>query len=262
MSLTITSTVTLNNGVEMPLFGLGVFQTQQGQETQQAVRWALETGYRLIDTAAIYRNEAGVGIGIRESSVPREEVFVTTKLWNNAHRYERAMAAYDESLRKLQMDYVDLYLIHWPATEQRDEAWRALEALYEEGKCRAIGVSNYQIHHLEEVLAQSDIVPAVNQVKFNPYNYDKQLLDYCNAHDIQLEAYSPLTQGRRLDDPKLVAIAKHYDKTPAQILIRWALQHHVVVIPKSSHQNRIQENADVFDFTISDEDMARLDAFS
>jgi diketogulonate reductase-like aldo/keto reductase len=246
----------------MPLFGLGVFQTKQGEETQQAVRWALETGYRLIDTAAIYRNEAGVGIGIRESSVPREEVFVTTKLWNNAHRYERAVAACDESLRKLQMDYVDLYLIHWPATEQRDEAWRALEALYEEGKCRAIGVSNYQIHHLEEVLAQSDIVPAVNQVKFNPYNYDKRLLDYCNAHDIQLEAYSPLTQGRRLDDPKLVAIAKHYDKTPAQILIRWALQHHIVVIPKSSHQNRIQENADVFDFTISDEDMARLDAFS
>jgi diketogulonate reductase-like aldo/keto reductase len=262
MTLTITSTVTLNNGVEMPLFGLGVYQTRQGRETQQAVRWALETGHRLIDTAAIYRNEAGVGIGIRESGISREEIFVTTKLWNTDHRYARAIGACHESLRKLQLDDVDLYLIHWPASEQRDEAWRALETLYKEGTCRAIGVSNYQIHHLEALLAQSETVPTVNQVKFNPYNYDKRLLDYCRAHHIQLEAYSPLTQGRRLDDPKLVTIAKHYDKTLAQILIRWALQHHVVVIPKSSHQERIQENADVFDFAISDEDMARLDAFS
>lgn len=258
MNLTIHSTITLNNGIEMPRFGLGVFRAGQGRETQDAVRWALETGYRHIDTAAGYNNEVDVGIGIRQSGVPRQEVFVVTKLRNNDHGFDTALRACDESLEKLGMDYIDLYLIHWPVTQLRGDSWKALLRLYEEGKCRAIGVSNYMIRHLDELLADTPLVPAVDQVEFTPFLYRKELLETCHANGIVLESYSPLTRNQRLEDPTLVTVAEKYDKTPAQIAIRWCLQQDVIVIPKSTNRNRIAENADVFDFEISAEDMATL----
>jgi diketogulonate reductase-like aldo/keto reductase len=258
----IDTKVKLNNGVEMPLFGLGTFQMRSGKETQQAVLTALEAGYRLIDTAQMYGNEEDVGIALKKSGIPREEVFITTKLWNSEHGYQKALNACEDSLEKLDLPYVDLYLIHWPVQGLRNETWKAMETLLEKGKCRAIGVSNYMIRHLEDLLANSKTVPAVNQVEFSPYLYLKDLLEFCRSHKIQLEAYSPLTKGHKLNDPKLEAIAKGYSKTPAQILIRWVLQKEVVVIPKSSHRERILENAEVFDFEISPEDMKLLDSFN
>jgi diketogulonate reductase-like aldo/keto reductase len=258
----IDTKVKLNNGVEMPLFGLGTFQMRSGKETQQAALTALEAGYRLIDTAQMYGNEEDVGIAVKKSGVPREEIFITTKLWNSEHGYQKTLNACEESLEKLGLSYVDLYLIHWPVQGLRNETWKAMVTLLEGGKCRAIGVSNYMIRHLEELLANSMTVPAVNQVEFSPYFYLKDLLDFCRSHKIQLESYSPLTKGHKLNDPKLANIAKKYSKTPAQILIRWVLQKDVVVIPKSSHKERILENADVFDFEISPDDMKLLDSFN
>lgn len=258
--LTIHSTVTLNNGVAMPLLGLGVYQAL-GRECEQAVTYALEAGYRHIDTAKFYGNEMEVGRAVRRSGIPRDEVFVVTKLWNSDHGYDRARAAFRASQERLGLGVVDLYLIHWPVSAQRGESWRALEDLYAAGQMRAIGVSNYTIEHLEALLATARVVPAVNQVEFHPWLYQKELLEFCRTHGIQLEAYSPLTKGERLRDPRLVEIARKYGKTPAQILIRWCLQHEVVVIPKSSNPQRIRENADVYDFEISAEDMCRLDAF-
>lgn len=258
--LTISSTVTLNNGLEMPLLGLGVYQAR-GREGEQAVTWALQAGYRHIDTAKFYGNEVEVGHAVRRSGIPREQVFVVTKLWNSDHGYDRARAAFHESQLRLNLGVVDLYLIHWPVSEQRGESWRALEDLYAEGHVRAIGVSNYTIEHLKPLLATARVVPAVNQVEFHPWLYQKDLLEFCRAHGIQLEAYSPLTKGERLHDPQLTAIAQKHGKSPAQILIRWCLQHEVVVIPKSTHPQRIGENASVYDFELSDEDMCQLDAF-
>jgi diketogulonate reductase-like aldo/keto reductase len=260
--LKIDTKVKLNNGVEMPLFGLGTFQMRSGKETQQAVLAALEAGYRLIDTAQMYGNEEDVGIAMKKSGIPREEIFITTKLWNSEHGYQKALNACEESLEKLGLPYVDLYLIHWPVQGLRNETWKAMVTLLEGGKCRAIGVSNYMIRHLEELVAHSDTVPAVNQVEFSPYLYLSDLLEFCRKHKIQLEAYSPLTKGYKLNDQKLANVAKKYSKTPAQILIRWVLQKDVVVIPKSSHKERILENADVFDFEISPEDMKLLDSFN
>ena len=259
--LKIDTKVKLNSGAEMPIFGLGTFQARSGKETRDAVLGALQIGYRHIDTASIYGNEEDVGAAIKESGIPREEVFVTTKLWNSDHGYDSAPATFEGSRRRLGLSYVDLYLIHWPVQDLRNETWRALETLLEEEKCRAIGVSNYMTWHLEELLENSSTVPAVNQVEFSPYLYQKDLLKFCRKSNIQLEAYSPLTKGRKLDDPKLVALASKYSKSPAQILIRWALQHQMVVIPKSSVRERIVENAGVFDFGISTEDMRALDLF-
>lgn len=258
----IDTKVKLYNGVEMPMFGLGTFQMMDGKETQQAVLSALEAGYRLIDTAQMYGNEEDVGIALRESKIPREEVFITTKLWNSEHGYQKALDACEESLEKLGLSYVDLYLIHWPVQKLRNETWKAMQTLLKEGKCRVIGVSNYMIQHLNDLLANSKMVPAVNQVEFSPYLYLKDLMEFCRSHKIQLEAYSPLTKGHKLYDPKLIAIAKKYSKTAAQILIRWVLQKDVVVIPKSSHPDRIMENADVFDFEISSADMKLLDSLN
>jgi diketogulonate reductase-like aldo/keto reductase len=260
--LRIDTKIKLNNGVEMPVLGLGTYQSRGGKETQEAVLCALEAGYRHIDTAAMYGNEEDVGEAVRRSGIPREEIFVTTKLWNTDHGYQKALAAFEESQNKLGLAYVDLYLIHWPVEDLRKDSWKALERLLEEGKCRAIGVSNYMIHHLEEVLGNSSTVPAVNQVEFSPYLYQKELVEFCGKHGIQFEAYSPLTKSHKLNDPQLADIASKYSKTPAQILIRWALQKDVVVIPKSSRRERIKENADVFDFTISAEDMDILDSFN
>jgi diketogulonate reductase-like aldo/keto reductase len=258
----IDTKVKLDNGIEMPLFGLGTYQARSGQQTQKAVHSALEAGYRLIDTAAMYGNEEDIGEVVRKSGVPREEVFITTKLWNSDHGYEKTLAAFEEGRKRLGLSYVDLYLIHWPVEGLRSESWKALERLQKEGRCRAVGVSNYMTRHLEELLGNSSTIPAVNQVEFSPYLYQKDLLEFCRNHNIQLEAYSPLTKGHKLDDPKLAEVASKYSKSPAQILIRWVLQHKIVVIPKSSKRERILENADIFDFAISPEDMSLLDSFN
>ena len=257
----IDTEVKLNNGVQMPIFGLGTYEMESGRETKDAIVHALKTGYRHIDTASMYGNEEEVGVAIKESGIPREEIFVTTKLWNSDHGYDSALTAFEQSRRKLGLSYVDLYLIHWPVEDLRNETWRALERLLEEEKCRAIGVSNYMIGHLQELLENSSTIPAVNQVEFSPFLYLRDLLEFCRKNKIQLESYSPLTKGRTLDDPKLVDLASKYSKSPAQILIRWALQHQIVVIPKSSKKERIVENAGVFDFVISPEDMRALDSF-
>jgi diketogulonate reductase-like aldo/keto reductase len=264
MGTTIDSTKTLSNGVAIPCLGLGVFRSPAGETTKNAVAWALEAGYRHVDTAAVYGNEASVGQATRESGIPRSEVFVTTKLWNSDHGYDAARHACDQSLSKLGFDYVDLYLVHWPVEGLRLETWRAMETLLAEGKARAIGVSNYMVRHLEELLARCNVVPAVNQIELSPYNYlfRKEVVDLCRARGISLEAYSPLTKAHRLNDPKLTAMAQKYNKTPAQILIRWALQQGFVVIPKSTNLARIQENAAVFDFDISEADIQSLDTFN
>jgi len=262
MELTIETKLRLNDDHLIPQLGLGVWQIGPGK-TSDAVLAALEAGYRHIDTASAYGNEESVGAAIRMSGISRESIFVTTKLWNSDHGDpERAL---DTSLGKLKMDYVDLYLIHFPV-RQRRQSWRALEALQRKGKTRSIGVSNFTIAHLSELLAAGETGPAVNQVEFHPYLYQQDLLAFCRAKGIVIEAYSPLTHGERLKDPKLVAIAKKYSssemKSTAQILIRWALQHGLVVIPKSSNRRRIRENADVFDFQISEDDMRLLDRFN
>lgn len=262
MDLTIRSTIRLNNGIEIPRLGLGVYRAAAGPETRNAVLWALEAGYRHVDTAAIYGNEADVGRAIRESGIPREEVFVTTKLWNDDHGYDEALAAFDASLKRLGFDHVDLYLIHWPVSERRLESWRALERLYEEGRARAIGVSNYMVPHLEELLAHCNVVPAVNQIELSPWSWRSRqdVVELCRAHGIALEAYSPLTKGRKLGDPTLRSVAERVGRTPAQVLIRWALQQDLIVIPKSVHRERIRENANVFDYSLSPADMERLEA--
>lgn len=260
--MTLSSTLKLNNGVEIPRLGLGVYQSEAGQETYQAVRWALEAGYRHIDTAALYGNEEDVGRAVRDSGIPREDIVVVTKLWNKEHGYDRARKAFETSLERLGLGSIDLYLIHFPVRDLRGESWRALEDLYQEGRVRAIGVSNYTIRHLEELLATARVVPAINQVEFSPFLYQKDLLAFCQAKGIVLEAYSPLTQGERLGHPTIQAMAKKYGKTPAQIMIRWVLEHDMVVIPKSVKQHRIVENAQVFDFAFTPEDLATMDALN
>jgi methylglyoxal/glyoxal reductase len=262
MPKTIQSTAKLNNGVEMPYLGLGVWQASPGSETRDAVRWALEVGYRHIDTAHMYGNEHDVGVAIRDSGVPRSDVFVTTKLWNSDHGYDKALKAFEQSRKALGIEQVDLYLIHWPVPKLRKDSWKALETLCRDGKCRAIGVSNYNIEHIDEVLSQATIVPAVNQVEFHPFLYQKELLAHCRKNGIQLEAYSPLTRGNRLTDPRIAGIAKKHGKTAAQVLIRWALEHDLVVIPKSANRDRIRENAGVFDFSLSAAEVSALDALS
>lgn len=260
IALDIGSTVRLNNGVQMPRLGLGVYQAPPGKETQAAVLRALECGYRHFDTARAYGNEADVGEAVRSSGIPRSEIFVTTKLWNADHGYDATLRAFEKSNERLGLGYIDLYLIHWPVQGLRADSWRAMTRLLGEGACRAIGVSNYTVRHLEEVLETSDVVPTVNQVEFSPFLFQRELLAFCREHGIQLEAYSPLTQGRKLDHPAIVAASRKYGRTPAQILIRWALQHDIVVIPKSTNPARIQENAQVFDFSLDAGDMEALDA--
>jgi diketogulonate reductase-like aldo/keto reductase len=250
----INKKVKLNNGVEIPLLGLGLWENNE-----QSVLDALECGYRLIDTASMYGNEREVGNAIKKSKIPREEIFVTTKIWNSEQN--DPLKAFNNSLKKLNLDYLDLYLIHWPMSE-RIKTWKVFEKLLEEDKCKAIGVSNFTINHLKELFNHSNTIPMVNQVEFSPYLYQKDLLDFCRENKIQLQAYSPLTRGEKLNDPKLIEIAKKYNKTTAQLLIKWALQHNIVVIPKSSNKKRIYENSQVFDFNISKEDMNILDNFN
>lgn len=255
----LKGTFELHNGVAMPYFGLGVYLSEDGQEVINAVRWAIEAGYRHIDTAAIYNNEKGVGEGIQQSGINREELFVVSKVWNADQGYESTLKAFNESLRRLQLDYLDLYLIHWPVEGKYKETWRALEHLYREKKIRAIGVSNFLKHHLEDLQQSAVIVPMVNQMEFHPYLVQQDLIDYCNAHKIQYEAWSPMMQGKIFELDSIKEMAKKYGKSPAHIVLRWDLQKGVVTIPKSVKKERIVNNADIFDFELSKEDMVYLD---
>ena len=258
----LQSTKILNNGVEMPLLGLGVFRVEDGQELIDAVKTAIKHGYRSIDTAAIYGNEVGVGQGIQqgieEGNIDRENLFITSKVWNSELGYEETIAAYEESLAKLGLEYLDLYLIHWPVEGKYKEAWKALETLYKEGRVKAIGVSNFQIHHLEELMNDADIKPMINQVEYHPRLTQKELQSFCREHNIQLEAWSPLMAGQLLDNKELQEIASKYEKSIAQIIIRWDLQNDVITIPKSTKEHRIIENANVFDFELTKEDMKQI----
>ena len=255
----LTDTVTLNNGVKMPRMGLGVWQVNEGREVEASVSAALRAGYRSIDTAAAYGNETGVGRAIKQSGIPRSELFITTKLWNAHHGYDAALRAHEASLNKLGLDFVDLYLIHWPVKGKYLETWRAFETLYKEGRVRAIGLSNFHIHHLRDVLDSFPTVPAVNQIELHPLMAQKELRAFCAQHGIQVEAWSPLMQGH-LDLPALAGIANKHGKSPAQVVLRWDLQSGIVTIPKSVHERRIIENADVFDFELDASDMAAINA--
>lgn len=261
MTQHIADTTILHNGVKMPWLGLGVWQTKDGDEVIRSVKAAIQAGYRSIDTAAAYNNESGVGAAIKESGVSRDELFITTKVWNADQGYDSTLRAFEESRRKLGLDVIDLYLIHWPVKGKYKDTWRALEKLYRDGAVRAIGVSNFQVHHLEDVLSGSEIVPMVNQVECHPRLTQQELRSFCKSHQIQLEAWSPLMQGN-LDIAVLTELAAKYGKSPAQIILRWDLQNGIVTIPKSVTESRIRENGNVFDFTLSDEDIAKLDALN
>jgi diketogulonate reductase-like aldo/keto reductase len=272
MSTPDASTVlTLRNGLSMPTVGLGVWQAT-GDEAENAVTMALEAGYRLIDTAAVYGNETEVGNAIRRSGVAREEIFLTTKLWNEDQGYETTLAGFERSLERLGLEYVDLYLVHWPFSDfatrldpsahKRSETWKAMEEILASGKAKSIGVSNYTIEHLEEMQTYAQTLPAVNQIEFHPFWFRKELMDCCHAHDIVVEDYSPLSRGTKLQDERITAIAKKHGKSNAQIVLRWALQHGNVVIPKSVHRERIAENIDLFGFSLDAHDMASLDGLN
>lgn len=257
----LTDTVLpLRSGASIPQVGLGVWQTPAGAPTREAVATAIRLGYRHIDTARIYQNEADVGAGIRDSGVPRAQIFVTTKLWNDDHGRDSTLRAFDGSAKRLGLDYLDLYLIHWPVPEKRLETWRALEELHASKRARAIGVSNYLVPHLEELLARAEHAPDVNQIELSPFLQRRDTVALCKQHDIVVEAYSPLTRGKRLGHPVVKAIAGELARTPAQILLRWGIQHGFVVLPKSVREARIAENGNVFDFALSGEQLARLDA--
>jgi diketogulonate reductase-like aldo/keto reductase len=244
----------------MPWVGLGVFRSAPGSETEQAVRWALEIGYRHIDTAAFYDNEIDVGKALKASGLPRQSIFITTKVWNSDHGYESALKAFDRSRAKLGVDVVDLYLIHWPIRGKFPDTWHALEKLYSDGKARAIGVSNFLVPHLEELKRTSSVTPAVNQVEFHPFLVQKELLEYDARNGIRHEAWAPLSRTRGFENPVIASLARKYGKTPAQILLRWDLQLGVVTIPKSVHRERIEENSRIYDFILEQADVDAITA--
>jgi diketogulonate reductase-like aldo/keto reductase len=258
MKLELASRTRLNDGVEIPLFGLGVYLSAPGDETYHAVRAALDAGYRLIDTARAYRNEKDVGRAIRDSGIPREQLFITTKLWNSDHGYDSTLRACRQSLSNLGLEQLDLYLIHWPVEQLRHDTWRAFVALREQGLVRSIGVSNYTIRHLGELLERSPVAPSVNQVEYSPFLNQEELLAFCRQKAIQIEAYGPLTQGLRLQHPALLQVAKKQQKTGAQVLLRWGLERGLIVIPKSVKKERILENAAIYDFELDATDLGVL----
>ncbi len=259
MALTLDSMLTLNNGLEMPLFGLGVYQTEVGSETENAVKWALAAGYRAVDTAALYRNEAEVGKVVRAGIVPRESIFVTTKVWVDSISYDGAKKAFDTSLSRLGMETVDLYLIHWPVRDWQG-AWRALEEIYASGRAKAIGVSNFMQHHLEELLSFANVTPAVNQFEHHPFLQQPGLVKFCQDNGIAVTAWAPIMKGRVMNVPELVAIGKKYGKSPVHVTLRWMLQRDVITIPKSARKDRIQTNADLYDFELTAADIAAINA--
>lgn len=251
--------VILNNGVGIPQVGLGVWRASDGPETRDAVRWALELGYRSIDTASLYANERSVGEGFRDSGLKREDVFITTKVWNPDQGYENTLAAFDKSLGELGMDFVDMYLVHYPVTDLYLETWRALEKLYREGRIRAIGVSNFHPYHLDTLLASCAVKPVVNQIELHPYLTQKGSLLHNIARGVLVEAWAPIAKGRALGEPVIVRIAQKYGKTPAQVVLRWELQQGIIIIPKSVHRERILENSLIFDFELTPEEMLDID---
>ncbi len=260
MNSVSTATLPLSSGGVIPQVGLGVWQSGRGATTRTAVLTALRAGYRHIDTARIYGNEADVGAAVQESEVPREEIFVATKLWNDDQGFDEAQRAFDASLRRLGLDYVDLYLIHWPVAGKRLDSWRALERIKASGRARAIGVSNFLVPHLEELLAAANEPPAVDQIEMHPFLQQRETRAFCAKTAIVVEAYSPLTHGRKIDDPVIAAVAARAGRSPAQVLLRWGVQKGVVVLPKSTNEGRIIENADVFGFTLDGAAMSALDA--
>lgn len=251
--------IALHNGVSIPQLGLGVFRTPSGATTRRVVREALDLGYRHIDTARIYGNEADVAQAIRESGLPRQDIFVTTKIWNDDQGFDQTLRAGEATLLRMDVEYVDLLLLHWPVPGRRIDSWRAMERLRKSGMTRAIGVSNFMPHHLRELLATCREPPSVNQVELSPFLQQRELRAFCREHGIRIEAYSPLTKGLRLQHPEVVRIAKAVHRTAAQVLIRWGLQHELVVLPKSSQPARLQENLAALDFVLDAEHMAALD---
>ncbi|QQO10065.1 aldo/keto reductase [Breznakiella homolactica] len=262
--MAFTESKKLNTKTEIPYLGLGVFRSKEGDETYNSVRWALDAGYRHIDTAAFYGNEGSVGKAVRDSGIPRDEIFITTKLWNDDMRRGTQEAAFEKSLKNLMTDYLDLYLIHWPVPDHYVASYKILERLYKDDRCRAVGVSNFEPHHLDTLMKETSLVPAVNQVELHPLLNQQPLLDYCASHGIALTAWSPLG-GTKVDlphDPVLTEIGRHYGKSAVQVIIRWNIQRGVVVIPKSSNQQRIIENGQVFDFELNNEDMAKINSMN
>lgn len=262
MNLTIESTKTLHNGVEMPRFGLGVYKMTDKEAAVEAMVKAIRTGYKAIDTATVYDNEAEVGEAIRAGGVPREELFITSKVWNTDQGYDQTLRAFEASLKRLDMDYLDLYLTHWAIPDTFEETYRAIERLYDEKLIRAAGVSNHQQHHLEKILAKANTKPMVNQIELHPQLTQESLREFCAAQDIAVTSWSPLARGRLLEDPVLSEIGEKYGKSIAQTIIRWHLQNDLIVIPKSVTPSRIEENADVFDFELSEEEMKQISALN
>ncbi|MCM3721239.1 aldo/keto reductase [Solibacillus isronensis] len=265
MITSLQDTIKLNNEVKMPAMGLGVFQVEN-DTTAEIVKNAIELGYRSIDTAAIYGNEAGVGEGIKlalaSTGLNREDLFITSKVWNAGLNYEETVSAYEESLEKLGLDYLDLYLIHWPGKNKFAESWSALEDLYIKGKIRAIGVCNFNISHLQDLMKNARVTPVINQVEFHPRLQQQSLRAFCKEHNIQLEAWAPLMQGDLLEDPTIAKIAEKYGKSNSQVILRWDIQNGVITIPKSVRKERMAQNADIFDFSLTDEEMQIINAMN
>ncbi|MBN8237153.1 aldo/keto reductase [Halobacillus kuroshimensis] len=261
-----TNTKTLNNGLEMPEIGYGVFRVDEGEALEEAVVTAIKEGYRSIDTAAIYGNERSVGNGIKKAVdqglVKRGDLFVTSKVWNDGLDYEGTINAYEESLEKLGLDYLDLYLIHWPGNKKYEQPWKAMESLYKEGRVKSIGVSNFQVHHLDDLLSYAEVKPVINQVEFHPKLTQQEVREYGKKHDIQVEAWSPLMNADLLDHPVIQQLAQRHDKSPAQIILRWDIQHDVVTIPKSMTPSRIRDNISIYDFELDTEEMKQLDGLN
>ncbi|MHA6251523.1 aldo/keto reductase [Oceanobacillus sp. CAU 1775] len=250
--------VTLNNNIKMPGFGLGVYKVEPGQSAVETVSTSLKVGYRLIDTAAFYENEKEVGEAIRNSGIPREEIFVTSKVWNDDQGYESTLEAFERSFENLNLEYIDLYLIHWPVSGKFKDTWKALEEIYKDGRVRAIGVSNFHKHHLEELMKDAEIKPAVNQIEYHPHLTQVETLAFCKKNNIQMQAWSPLKKGRILELPVIQQIAKKHDKTAAQVILRWDIQNGVATIPKSTKEHRMIENANIFDFELTDVEMEEI----
>ena len=262
MTKLFNGTIQLANGVGMPQLGLGVYKMTDPEQTVEAITYAIETGYRAIDTAAIYENENETGEAVRHSGVPREELFITSKVWNTDQGYDGTLRAFETSLKKLGLEYLDLYLTHWPVSEKYVDTYKAIERLYDEKLIRTTGVSNHHVHHLERILVKANVAPMVNQIELHPYLTQEPLRAFCEENGIAVTSWSPLARGKLLAEPTLLNIGEQYGKTPAQIIIRWHLQNNLIVIPKSVTPERIRENSEVADFELSSEEMASNNALN